>query len=210
MGASGQNQTSSGSGKPGPEQTSPAVRSPTRGQLGPLRAGGRNEVTTVGAAPGVGSDPLQSLFGPTSTGFRDLLTTGFGFDTSGQRDAIGNIFNEQRAMQSADLRERLGGLGLRFSTDVNRAEQQLQSNLTGQEAAITTGLESQAFENAAGRRTAAIGQALQLPGQIQGLSQQGDAANNLLLQLAQAFATGFAPVGTSGSSKSRGVSVLGG
>ena len=159
-------------------------------------------------AKGGGENPLGPLSGLVSQSYQDLIGTGYGFDTSGVEGDVRNAFNIERGQRSADLRERLGGLGYRFSSPLMREERLLDQELGLQQSAFLGNLRAGLFDQSAGRRAGATQGALQLPGQISGAFNQGAQANMDPFIRALQYATGFAPVGASSNSKSMEASMM--
>jgi hypothetical protein len=96
-------------------------------------------------------------------------------------------------------------LGLRFSSPLIAEERKLNENLGTQQSSILANLRAGSGEAAQGRRFGMLGTALQLPMQLQALSQQGDQSMLERLLLALQFAGQFAPIGQSGRSLNFGV-----
>ena len=151
---------------------------------------------------GGGENPLGPLSGLVSSSYQDLIGTGYGFDTSGVEQGVRDAFGVERATRSADMRERLGGLGYRFSTPLMREERLLDQELGLQQSGYLGNLRAGLFDSAANRRAGATQGALNLPNMIAGSFNQGAQATMDPYTRALQYAAGFAPVGSSSNSKS--------
>jgi len=195
----GQAQRGGGTGGTRPAGLLPAARGGGGRQVGPGNVGSSS------APPGV-QDFLSSI----GSGLNQQIATGFQPSFTGLEDALRGAADRRFDLRSNDIRERLGGLGLRFGTDVSnqmfRAATDTETDINAQLAPLAF----QAQDAASGRRAGGIQTGLQLPGMFQGLIDAGETARLQPLTQAGAFGTGFAPVGTTSNSKSQGISVLGG
>ena len=117
------------------------------------------------------------------------------------RDDISRAATEDLALRQADIREQLGGLGMRFSTDLINAEQRNARDVVLQTNAQTAPLFFGAEEGVQNRQGGALQTALGLPGQFQGLAQGAEAARLGPFNAALGLATGFPPVGQESRSK---------
>jgi hypothetical protein len=150
---------------------------------------------------------MNSLTDTTSGLINQLLTTGMATDQSGFQQALSDRFSVINDQRSADVREQLGGLGMRFSTDMGRAQQELGNELALQQSAIEAGSMMDLSEAGAGRQLATLAQILGVPGQLQQLAGAG--FNNALtpFNLGAQFGTGGVGSGQSSSGKSANLGV---
>ncbi len=97
------------------------------------------------------------------------METGGKVGTSDFSEATRAAFDLEAKRGSADIRERLGGLGQRFSTDTINTERRFQEDLSTRFLADLTGREFDASQAAESRRLGFTDRILGLPFQLQDL-----------------------------------------
>lgn len=159
------------------------------GTMGRVFSGGGNNI--LGQANSVWSDVLAGS--PTNLG--------------GLESALNRQFSDAFAGRAADLREQMGGLGMRFSSDVSRQLADAATSAVNQQMTTLAQATTGAAEGAAGRQLQGLQLALNAPGQLTNLAQQGFQLQRQPLIDALSFATNFAPVGQNSSSKGFNVGI---
>lgn len=193
---------------------STARPTPVAAGINPAMGGGAGR--RVGQAPGMGgtgpsvTSGLQSFLSSIGSGLQEQINTGFNSDFKALEDSLRGASDKRFDLRSADIRERLGGLGLRFGTDVANQTAQAGVDTNNELNSILGPLSFQSQEGSANRKVGGVGTGLQLPSMFQGLFDAGEAARLAPLTGAETFATGFAPTGSKTSSKGGGLSVMGG
>lgn len=143
----------------------------------------------------------------------EMLTGGMRFDTSPQMDAWSNV-NKMRLNESmAQNNEMFGAHGLRFGTDLARANADLSSKYLAEESLQRGQIAQSAWENAANRRMQAIPLGEQLLSQRLGNLTQGYMLGNDERQyqeqgINRGLALGEADRASSEAAKGRQLNVL--
>lgn len=154
-----------------------------------------------GAGQRVFSGGGGDLFQGANQVLGQTLATGNAGDTGNLRNILQEQFGQAFKGRASNLKEELGGLGLRFSSDLTRQlTDAATTTLRDQEAAITQA-EFGNQQQAAQRQLQGLQLVLNAPSQFQQLSQAGLQAARQPLTDALSFATSHAPVGQSSSSK---------
>jgi hypothetical protein len=130
-----------------------------------------------------------------------MLSTGNPTALEGIFNSIRQGANQRLGDASADMTQRMGGLGYRFSTNLMDQQRLLTERSQNDLNSVLAPLQYQAGEGAAGRQLGALQHAFNLPGQLQNMAGQGYQQYLTPFQNLQAFGTGFAPVGGQGKSK---------
>jgi len=169
-----------------------------------------------GSAMAVGAGG-RMLNGPTGgydimSGFNQLLgntmQNGMPTDPNRLSNAMNQQFNSAFEGRAANVKEQMGGLGARFSSDTGRAMMDTAAGTIAEQMRLMSEVNLQSDTAARGRQMQALTMAGAMPGQFQALSQNAWQNQRQPLVDAMTFATGFAPVGN--TSRSKGMSASGG
>lgn len=101
------------------------------------------------------SNPYQDTQAMQGT-LNEMLTTGGRFDLSPEYQAIEDMNRRRMEEERAGMNEMFGGMGARFGGDIARGQAELSSRFLQQEALQKAQIARDSYQQAAGRRMAAL------------------------------------------------------